>query len=373
MRILFLLNQNVYPHVVGGMELFNHHLIEELVKKHEIGIASTIPPDQVKGFDKLEWFRIKKKWPSIISAPIQYLFLILKERKKYDIFILPFATYGGWYLWYYYVFFLPISFFLKKRLTIIIHSGAEKKCKPFWLYKNIFKNSTLVGVGNKITEFYMSHYNVNVHYIPSLIPIYKSVHSREDLRLSLNIDVTDKLFLYVGSFRKVKNVDLIISAFEILGKTFLVENRIKLILIGDGETRLQNQRKIVESGLESQVIFLGNESKNIVADYYKLSDALIVASSHESLGQTLIEALFNNLPIIASESVAENAFLNNENALLFMPGNSNELAFKVNYFLKNEHLNKTLVQNGQETYQRHFKYENVIDDYEKLFSNIVKI
>lgn len=371
MRIFFFLNHDVYPITVGGMELFDHHFIAKLSTKHEVGVASRTFPNNVRENDNFKWFPIKKYRPNLILTTFQYLFLTLKNSKKYDVFILPFATYGGWHLWYHYILFLPISFFLKKRFIVVIHSGIEKGCKPFAVYKLIFKNSTLVGVGNKISEFYRSYYKVPVNYIPSVLPLVKSKSNREELRNAFDISQSDIVLLYVGSFRRIKNVNLIVDSLKNLGSPYVKENRIKLICLGEGETRKENEKEVKINGLAMNVSFLGNKPREEVAAYYKLSDALICASSYESLGQILIEALYNDLPIIASEAVAYNAFLNPENALLFKPNDSNSLSQKIKYFVENIFTKKIIMEPGSNTYDKYFDFDAMIHSYEKLFEDVI--
>src|SRR5699024_11550900 len=68
--------------------------------------------------------------------------------------------------------------------------------------------------------------------------------------------------------------------------------------IGDGEFLVENQALVDSLNLNDEIKFLGdvNNASNLLVNY----DVFILMSKHEGLPISIIEAMANRLPIIAS-------------------------------------------------------------------------
>lgn len=82
---------------------------------------------------------------------------------------------------------------------------------------------------------------------------------------------------------------------------------IRLYLIGDGPTKDEIQKKIVDLGLEKQVMLCG-ETNNPYG-YMKDADYLVVSSFHEAAPIVFDEAHILGLPIISSRTTSANEML----------------------------------------------------------------
>ncbi len=93
------------------------------------------------------------------------------------------------------------------------------------------------------------------------------------------------LWGHVGRFVAQKNHTFLIDVF----KEFLeIMPNSKLVLIGNGETKEDIMRKIVELKIEKNIILLEN-IKN-VNEYMQAFDLFLFPSLYEGLGIVLIEA-----------------------------------------------------------------------------------
>jgi len=148
----------------------------------------------------------------------------------------------------------------------------------------------------------------------------------------LKIDLKDKFIIgSIGRLDYAKNYEFLISIFP---KILKIKEKAICMIIGDGPERKKIENIIKNLSLEDKVFLLG-EIKN-ASQYLKGFDLFILPSRYEGLSITLIEALFSEIPIIASnvggnkEIIGEeNVYkLNNEKELLEKIKNAPEINFE---------------------------------------------
>lgn len=127
-----------------------------------------------------------------------------------------------------------------------------------------------------------------------------SLETRGAMRKELGISPEDYVLGHIGRFSYQKNQEYIIDLAENIKSIF---PNIKVILIGSGETMKQIKNQVQESGLNENVLFVGNV--NNVQDYLQAMDVFVFPSRFEGLGIAGIEAQAVGLPVIASKNVPE--------------------------------------------------------------------
>lgn len=119
---------------------------------------------------------------------------------------------------------------------------------------------------------------------------------REEIRKELDIQDDEILLGTVGRLTAVKNYPFLIELMEKL------DQRYKLILIGDGEDRDMLSQMIEEKHLEDRCRLLG--AKSNVADYLSAMDLFLLPSLNEGLPFSIIEAQSEGLPCVISDSLS---------------------------------------------------------------------
>ncbi len=106
----------------------------------------------------------------------------------------------------------------------------------------------------------------------------------------------DVVIIGIGRFVEAKRFDYLIESLRFLPRKY------KLLLVGSGSLKSKYENRIYNSGLSDRVtIVVGS---NQPQKFYKLSDIYVLSSTHETLGQTLLEAQASGLPIVAFSSSA---------------------------------------------------------------------
>ena len=132
-----------------------------------------------------------------------------------------------------------------------------------------------------------------------LTKYYPFIENRKEkisiVRESLQIQKDAFVILYIAEFIKRKNHKLI---FDIFPKIRSYIPNVKLILAGKGEL-LDYYKKFVEkNNYSNDVIFTGYT--NLIHDYCRVSDLLLMPSFQEGLPISMIEAMATGIPIVAS-------------------------------------------------------------------------
>ncbi len=116
------------------------------------------------------------------------------------------------------------------------------------------------------------------------------------LRARLGVSDSTLIFGMVGRLAKIKNISLVLHAFARLLRTELIDAR--LVLIGDGEMRLELESVARRFGIEQRVTFCGwvLERAAIFSDL----DVTCLSSFNEGLPVCLIESLAAGVPVVAT-------------------------------------------------------------------------
>ena len=144
-------------------------------------------------------------------------------------------------------------------------------------------------------------YERNVHIVPTGIEVerfYKeNIDSKkeDEIRKRHGLSNSDFVVLFVGRFAKEKDVEFLISAHEYLAKNY----KSKLLIVGDGPD-LERYKKLAHKlDLDEYVIFAGKVPWEDVTLYYQIADVFATASTSETQGLTVIEAMAASLPVVA--------------------------------------------------------------------------
>ncbi|PKI15774.1 glycosyltransferase family 4 protein [Colwellia sp. 12G3] len=111
--------------------------------------------------------------------------------------------------------------------------------------------------------------------------------------LPFDLQADDKLILSVGNLVELKGHHLVIEALTLLDK-------VKLIIIGEGEQKPSLQKLVEDLSLTGRVYFTGNIRQAELPGYYATADALVLASSREGMPNVLLESLACGTPVIAT-------------------------------------------------------------------------
>ncbi|MGP9765824.1 glycosyltransferase [Halomonas sp. AOP13-D3-9] len=120
------------------------------------------------------------------------------------------------------------------------------------------------------------------------------------LREQLGVSASGKILISVSRISKEKNIGFMLESLAEL-RTQGHED-FHLLLIGDGPDREAIQTQIDTLTLTSQVTLVGAVPPERMALYYHLGDLFVFASTSETQGMVILEAMSAGLPVVAVRS-----------------------------------------------------------------------
>lgn len=362
----------IYPCKIGGLEIFTYYLAKEISKNNKVLVFTECKAFSSTGVETVilnsRIFLIKYFFLADLSRFLSIFFYLIRNPKKNYVFHVPHtnsATTLG-------LIFIPLKLLFKIDYIVILHSGNVKKYKQSLLQKAFMKHAKkIIAVSKESAEDYRILVNRELEIIPSLIPFRKSRETKHNLRKKYKIAEDAKVLIMVGSLKPLKGNKTVTKAFTLLGKNFIEEHNLQLVFAGTGPDKEMLINYSKENDIEVNVKFLGNIKNEDLNEIYALADYYVIASWFESLSKSLLEAMFNGLPIIASNVPVLNRIIRDEyNGLLFEKDNDVELAGKMKFLIENGKTAKMLGENARNNCKAKYDFKKVLKQYEQLYKSI---
>lgn len=175
----------------------------------------------------------------------------------------------------------------------------------------------------KAYDLFKEKYNVqrNIHIIPTGIEVErfyrKNVNEKKvnELKKQYNIKKNDFTLIFVGRIAEEKNVPYLI---DVMSDIIKKKSNIKLLIIGDGPDKEKYEKYSIKRNTSKNVIFTGKVAWDDIPVYYSLGNAFISASTTETQGLTIIEAMASSLPAICiNDESFSGTVVNDLNGYLF--------------------------------------------------------
>jgi glycosyltransferase involved in cell wall biosynthesis len=158
--------------------------------------------------------------------------------------------------------------------------------------------------------------------------------------------------LHVGRLTPEKGVHTAIKAVGHLVHQHKLAH-VKLIVVGAGDPDYEAHLRHLtqQDNIESLVTFMGAQPKEALPGLYRKADALLFTSNlPESFGRVLVEAMASGVAVVATGTGGTAEILvENENALIFAPGDAIGLADQIVRLVESPSLRQQLANSGRRT------------------------
>ncbi len=251
-------------------------------------------------------------------------------------------------------------YFIKSRR--VGKMAVSKLCKLF-----LDKSNYIIAPPQK-TKDVLLKYNLdcNIEVIPTGINLsrFKSIPSDsriEQLKNRHNIK-SDKLnMIFIGRIGKEKNIDQIIKLMPKLEKY-----NVNFIIVGDGPAAENLKKCAIENNVQEHIIFTGMVAQKDVADYYRLGDVFVSASTSETQGLTYIEAAACGLPMLCKkDDCLKGIIIEGENGWQF--ASDEEFVDKLKVLASSEETRKKMAQKSLNIANGNFSSETFAQRAQNLY------
>lgn len=181
-----------------------------------------------------------------------------------------------------------------------------------WIVRRFANRCDQIIVPTPVTRDYIRLIGVSrpVHVLPTGIDLEHYNTASKDklatLRERINPDGRN-LLITVARLSPEKNLAFIIRAMAQL-KT-LDAPPFRLLILGEGDDRPRLEQLITDLDLDDDVTLLGGVSYDAVPTYLALARIFVYASSSETQGMVILEAMAAGLPVVAVNSSGIDAFV----------------------------------------------------------------
>jgi glycosyltransferase involved in cell wall biosynthesis len=117
---------------------------------------------------------------------------------------------------------------------------------------------------------------------------------RADARRTLRLAADDRVLLYVGRLDREKNLEFLLEAIARVRVP-----RVRLLLVGRGTQAAALRRAAEARGVADRVDLRGGSPPDGLPAYYRAADAFVFASTTETQGLAVLEAMACGLPVVA--------------------------------------------------------------------------
>ncbi len=237
--------------------------------------------------------------------------------------------------------------------------------KLAWGYTNLFYNScslVTTPTGFMRDELEANGVKKGVVVLPNAIDFSKfNKHAKK------SYGVKKPRLIYFGRIGFEKNLEVLIHALKhLLWKDWVLS----LTITGSGPAEAYLKAIVAEEKLDRHVAFHEALKDDALARHVSKHDIFVTASTIETQGLTVLEAMAAGLPCVGADYLGiKDSIKEGKNGYLFKPYDFKELASKVEKLLSSAALRKRLGRNAIST-ARKYSVENMADRAEEIYRKL---
>ncbi|NBK22227.1 MAG: glycosyltransferase [Spirochaetia bacterium] len=273
---------------------------------------------------------------------------------------------------------VPIVLTYHTRLERYVHylpiPGAPlKHLLAHWKIRGVANHCDAIITPTPSTEEYLRNLGVSalIETIPTGIKLqdYDSWTEQQvqQCRLS-HTNGNNLLLITVSRLSEEKNLDFLLVALAKV-KTICPVG-FSFLFVGDGPQRSHLEKRVEELALEQVVTFAGNLPPREVTRIYRAADLFVFASTSETQGMVLVEAMAGGCPVVAVRASGVHDVVKNGYNGLMVPESTDSWAAAVVSLLSDTEKLSALSENSR-TFAQTFSEENIAKKVEALYQRVV--
>lgn len=202
--------------------------------------------------------------------------------------------------------------------------------------------------------------------IPSGVDIDKFNKKQKGFLRKKTGIIDGKILLYAGRLEKEKSVDFLVKAFQLIHAK---DKKVNLVLVGDGTMKASLEQLAEELGIRKNVYFPGLIDSKQMNKVYADAEIFVFASTTETQGMVVLEALASGLPVVAVYDDVYNGIIKDKmNGILV--NDPEQFAKACLEILSNDQYRKKLSENATDS-MREFSISSTAKSFEKLYKKLI--
>lgn len=192
----------------------------------------------------------------------------------------------------------------------------------------------------------------------------RPISDKDDIKLKYNIPQDSKIILYVGNISVNKNQQQLVRAFPLMVDELCKSTYVLFLgrYVDNDPIILQ----IKNTKWADHLILCGSVDKDLVPDYYKQADGVVLLSVAEGFGLSLIEGMHFGLPCIMPKDLDAFEDIYDECAMIPVSDrNETTVATALQMLLTREWDKETIMKCSEK-----FESERMAENYCKLYNKV---
>jgi glycosyltransferase involved in cell wall biosynthesis len=258
----------------------------------------------------------------------------------------------------------------RPKIVLTMHSfvfdertGPRKRAVVAFVERRLARvTDRIIAVSNALRDEFVAQMSIR----PDLVEVIPNGIEFRDIPKSARDDERPMIGT-VARLAPQKGVDTFIRAAALIHET---HPSARFTIIGDGPLRKSLQALANGLGINDCMEFLGfrSDALEIVSTF----DVFVLSSTWETFGLTLVEALSQGVPVVASNVGGIPEIIDGEKTgLLAESGDPNDFAAKIRRFLDDKNLAARTAQAGNESVRRRFDARKMVADTTNLYQRLM--
>ena len=204
-------------------------------------------------------------------------------------------------------------------------------------------------------------------HIYNLADFNENTIASTDIRSEFGFNESDIIIVSTGRIIKEKGYETLKNII-ILGEW---SDNVKFLIVGDGDYLSAMMTEIGESAMADRVVFAGyrQDIDNILCQ----SDIFIICTLHETLCNSVIEASYHGLPVVASDVGGIPEIIEHgKSGFLIDPQDESGFINAVNLLVTNKNKRNEMGKIGEEIIKTKFAQDVILDKIDKVYTSILE-
>jgi len=185
--------------------------------------------------------------------------------------------------------------------------------------------------------------------------------------LSLPISLKGLIIGTAARLTKVKGINYLIEAFSLLVKKY---RDINLVILGDGEDRIELEELTNKLDISNRVYFLGSIPN--ARKYFINFDIFVLPSLMDFLPIAIIEALAMGRAIVATNVGGIPEIIEDGKMGILVPaGDSKVLADAIERLIVDRELREKVGENGYKRFKEEFTVEKMVEKTNEIYKSLI--
>lgn len=243
-----------------------------------------------------------------------------------------------------------------------------------FLIRNFANNTDAVFAPTESTKEYLRNVGVSryIKVMPTGIDFdyYDCSQEKIDQLRNKLIGDSEYLLISVSRLSKEKNLYFLLNGIKKLKEKS--DLNFKLIIIGSGSEKENVEQFIKDNDLENYIELIGAVDFREMAKYYLASDLFVFASTTETQGMVLLEAMAGYNPVVAVKSSGIDDVIENDYNGYKTEEDLDKWSSRIEELLENEDKYHQSSQNARQMAES-YSIEKMGEEAEKLYYKILQL